>query len=157
MAAVVSTYSTAGEKIVAGFTLLELLLVLFIVAILAGIGLPSLHSFWQQLQTTTALNQQWQQLQFARSQAALHEQIVYYKWQARKWRIENDAGKIFRCGEFTRDISLRWQGGVGAREYVAFNASGFSQGQGSLYVYSKAICMGRFIINRTGRIRTTQC
>jgi len=60
------TDRAAGKK---GFTLVELLVVLFIVAILSAVAIPSLASWYQHFRTNTVARQLMTDLQYARMMA----------------------------------------------------------------------------------------
>jgi type IV fimbrial biogenesis protein FimT len=64
-----------------GFTLLELLVVLAIVAILGALTLPSLLGFNQEHKTEDTAQSLYYALQYARSEAVLHNTTIYVNFQ----------------------------------------------------------------------------
>ena len=82
---------TAGKQAY-GFSLLELLITLSIVAILAGLAAPSLVQQIQQDRLTSQANQLQAVFRFARGEAVKREQSVLLVAEERSWRVLLEQG-----------------------------------------------------------------
>jgi len=158
MATVSSTIRARGARSdVAGFSLLELLLVLFISSILLAIAVPNFREAFATSRADAIVHTQWQRLRLARTQAMVMNQKVSFDWQGLSWWIETENGHAFRHGQLDSGVRLKWRGSASMKQRIRYNENGFALGSGSLYVYEKKACLGRLVINRIGRIRLTDC
>lgn len=163
-----------------GFTLVELLIVLCIVAILTTVVVPELRHFIQEQRMVTQANEVLTVLAIARN-SALHRQVRVTlctsdnqqicnranAWEA-GWLLFTDAGvrgqvdendQILRSGgKLSADNTLRAGGTF--RYYVSYLPDGTSQGSGGLANDTLRLCDARgreharsIIINVTGRVR----
>lgn len=127
------------QRAEAGFTLLELVVVLALAALLLGLTLPSLHHSWQRSQVRVALRQLAVTLKTARSHAATQQQRVrvflnvpagqYQLEGSRVWRQLPGMMKIV-------DSSLVWQDRSVRTGYIAFYGDGSSSGGSLAFVDS---------------------
>jgi len=171
---------TRLKKPLGGFTLVELLVVLCVVAALTTMVVPSLRSFVQEQRMTTQANEVLTVLASARN-SALHRQVrvtlcASYDQQTchhtsfweTGWVLFTDTGVrgqldgsdqiLGSGGQLSGNSTLRAGGTF--RYYVSYLPNGMSQGSGGLANDTLRLCDARgreyarsIIINVTGRVR----
>jgi general secretion pathway protein H len=114
-----------------GFTLLELVIVLALLALMMGLVVPNMYSAWQRERDRAGMRQLMSTLRSARSIAATRHQRmrVFLDLDAGRYQLEGSSRKVdlsrrFRLGE----AHLVWQDRQARRGYIAFYGDGSSSG-----------------------------
>lgn len=114
-----------------GFTLLELVVVLALLALMMGLVIPSMHGAWRREQDRASLRQLLTTLRTARSVAATrHQRVrVFLDLAAGRYQLEGssragDLSRNFRLG----DAHLVWVDREARQGYIAFYGDGTSSG-----------------------------
>lgn len=155
----------------AGFTLMEVAIVLAIIGVLATFALPSFQGITHRSQGTAAVNDLVSSFNFARNEAITRSRLVTVcksndlltcdtsatGWQ-QGWLVyfENDAGnmEILRANNGIRG-NVDIVGNFNVRNRIRYAASGFMPGLSNGTIIAQA--GGRqidIVISNTGRIRT---
>ena len=120
----------------AGFSLLELVAVLALLALVMGLVVPSMYGAWQRERERASLRQLLTTLRTARSVAATrHQRVrVFLDLGAGLYSLEGSSleGELIQ-GLRLADAHLVWQDREARRGYIAFYGDGSSSG-GSLVV-----------------------
>ncbi len=113
-----------------GFTLLELLAVMALMALLMGLVLPAMHRTYKREQNRSALRQLAVTLRSARSLAATHHQRVRVFLDAKtlRYRLEGSTLGGVLTGMDLVESRLVWQDMEKRHGYVAFYGDGSSSG-----------------------------
>lgn len=116
-----------GER---GFTLLELICVLALLALLTGLVLPGLQRSWQRGQARASLRQLAATLRLARSEAATrHRRLrVFLDLDSNRYRLEESDRQGELTGLRLTQASLVWQDPFKRQGYIAFYGDGSSSG-----------------------------
>jgi general secretion pathway protein H len=118
----------AGEQ--KGFTLLELVVVLALLALMMGLVVPNMYGSWQRERDRAGLRQLLTTMRSARSIAATrHQRVrVFLDLGAGRYQLEGSSrqGDLsrFRLGE----AHLVWQDREARRGYIAFYGDGTTSG-----------------------------
>lgn len=114
-----------------GFTLLELMIVMALLALMMGMVVPSMYGTWHREREKASLRQLMTTLRSARSLAATrHQRVrVFLDLGAGRYQLEGssragDLSRSFRLG----DAHLVWQDRDTRKGYIAFYGDGSSSG-----------------------------
>lgn len=152
-----------------GFTLLEFVLVIGILALLLAVGIPSFKSLSSSAETNTILNDFLNSLHYARSEAIKrHSTIIIcstshcnekHDWQS-GWIIKDSKGTVLHQHSALPPGSYSHWGGMGAsKNMVQVEPDGFIDGvQESSFRYcasdkSSADWVDAVVINKVGNAR----
>ncbi len=163
-----------------GFTIIELLTSLTVVALLLGIAFPAFNDLRQQQDSTSAVNQLITSVQFARSAAiALHSTVTlcptseknrYVCGKRNQWhvgalafldlnssgKVDGDESLIKRFPALKKGSKTYWRS-FRNRSYLQINSRGLTNWQNGNILYCPPGGDPRFarqlIINVTGRVR----
>ena len=158
-----------------GFSLLELMIALLLLAVLVAIGAPSLNSLYEGYRAQTGIKQVQQLLQFARNQAISYGVRVSVcalkdgRCEADAWQqgvtvfsdgngnhvLDEDDKLLYQTGAFNSKDILKCN-----REAIRFMPDGLATGTNATFTY----CPGRvdspqsraLVINSAGRVRHSQ-
>jgi general secretion pathway protein H len=114
----------------AGFTLLELMAVLALMALLLGLVLPSLLHSWEREKNRATLRELTAALRTARSEAVTRSRTVrlFLNLKTGRYRLEgSDHGGVL-TGVSLSDARLVWQDLEKSQGYIAFYGDGSSSG-----------------------------
>ena len=119
---------TGGDQ--AGFTLLELLAVLFLMALLLGLVLPSLLHSWEREKDRGAMRELATTLRIARSEAGTsgRKVRVFLNLKTGRYRLEGTAREGALTGISLTDAVLVWYNQDKSQGYIAFFGDGSSSG-----------------------------
>ncbi len=152
-----------------GFSLLECLVVMLMIAILLTIAAPPFRNLLLRNQVTTVVNRLSNAIIFARSLAVKRHEVIAVcgshdgkncsgRWSKGQIIINPMHGDVIRqYGALPKQFRLLWRGGFGKNDRIALNSQGFLDGQqGSFY-----ICPGSqsnkfavmIVISASGRLR----
>jgi general secretion pathway protein H len=114
----------------AGFTLLELLAVLFLMALLLGLVMPSLLHSWQREKNRATLRELATTLRTARSEAVTRGRKVrvFLDLKTGRYRVEGSARRGALTGVSLTDAVLVWHNQDKSQGYIAFFGDGSSSG-----------------------------
>ncbi len=114
----------------AGFTLLELLGVLTLLALMLGLVAPNLYRSWQKEEAKESVRRLLLDLRKARSLAIAQNRTVKIFFDLDKNTYEWEKGGPQRCGPLIQgqDSALVWQGNAQRQGYLAFYSDGSSTG-----------------------------
>jgi general secretion pathway protein H len=114
----------------AGFTLLELLAVLFLMALLLGLVLPNLLHSWEGERNRATLRQLATTLRTARSEAITRGRKVrvFLNLKTGRYRMEGSGQEGALMGVSLTDAALVWQTPDKSQGYIAFFGDGSSSG-----------------------------
>jgi general secretion pathway protein H len=144
-----------------GFTLLELVIVLALLALMMGLVVPNMYGSWQRERDRAGMRQLMTTLRSARSIAATrHQRVrVFLDLDAGRYQLEGsarqvDLSKRFRLGE----AHLVWEDRQARRGYIAFYGDGSSSGGylalvdrgGKIQVIDVEILTGKVSLKTTG-------
>lgn len=113
-------FKTLRTATVAGFTLLELLVTLVVLAILVAVALPAQSRVVARTQVTTAANDLFVGLQYARQEAVRRNGPIQVcgsaggqdcdggHWQ--QWIVRSASGQILRTGQIPPSVSVQTVG-----------------------------------------------
>lgn len=152
-----------------GFTLLEILVVLLLLALLCSLALPAWHRVSQIWQQRQAINLTYDALQFARLQAVQHQYTTYFcLTRPDKKCVSHNAkgfiifyydkhGKliVLKSYQFQSDILWRWQG-LAAGHRIGFNPWGGSTANGHLSLQNAHNQWRKIAVSYTGRVHLTE-
>ncbi|MCA0949342.1 GspH/FimT family pseudopilin [Shewanella chilikensis] len=158
-----------------GFSLLEVIVAMVLLAILASVGAPSLKSLYESYRAQTGIKQVQQLLQFARNQAisygvrvsvcvlkdgrceadAWQQGITVFSDRNGNLTLDDDDKLLFQSGVFDSKDILKYN-----RKAIRFLPDGLASGTNGTFKY----CPGKansphskaLIINQAGRIRHSQ-
>ncbi|MBO2627819.1 GspH/FimT family pseudopilin [Shewanella algae] len=158
-----------------GFSLLEVMVAMALLAVLASVGAPSLKSLYEGYRAQTGIKQVQQLLQFARNQAISYGVRVSVcalkdgRCEADAWQqgvtvfsdrngnlaLDDDDKLLFQSGAFDSQDILRYN-----RDAIRFLPDGLATGTNGTFKY----CPGQansphseaLVINQAGRIRHSQ-
>jgi general secretion pathway protein H len=113
-----------------GFTMLELVCVLALLALLMGLVLPGMQRSWQRGRERASLRQLASTLRVARSEAAtLHRRIrVFLDLDTNRYRLEESGQQGQMAGMRLVEAHLVWQDAFKRQGYIAFYGDGSSSG-----------------------------
>lgn len=145
-----------------GFTLLELLIVLALLAILGHIAVPALEDLLERNQQQVAFNQITRALQNARAYAITHRVTVELCGSRDGLSCHSDWSHGWLLREVNNEIltvtllnnprqRLQWKG---VKPEIQFNSNGLSSiSNGRFYSCYKGKISWQLILNRQGRLR----
>jgi len=118
----------AGDQ--AGFTLLELMAVLVLVALLLGLVLPGLFKSWEREKTRAALRGLATALRTARSEAVTESRRtrLFVNLRDGRYWLEGASRAGLLTGLGLADAQLVWQNPERSQGYIAFYGDGSSSG-----------------------------
>ncbi len=119
-----------SQQAAAGFTLLELMCVLALLALLIGLVLPSMYRTIKREQTRATLRELAVALRTARSVAATsHRRVRFFvDLKTGRYRLEGSAQQRALVGMRLDEARLVWQTPEKRQGYIAFYADGSSSG-----------------------------
>ena len=119
-----------ADRIQAGFTLLELMAVLVLMALLMGLVLPSLLRSWEREKNRATLRELTTTLRTARSEAVTRGRKVrlFLNLKTGRYRLEGSAREGTLTGVSLTDARLVWQNPEKSQGYIAFFGDGSSSG-----------------------------
>jgi general secretion pathway protein H len=114
----------------AGFTLLELMAVLILMALLLGLVLPGLLHSWERESNRAALRDLVTALRIARSEAVTRgRQVrVFLNLKTGRYRLEGSTREGTLTGVSLSDARLVWQDPEKSQGYIVFFGDGSSSG-----------------------------
>jgi general secretion pathway protein H len=120
-----STISSQG-----GFTLLELMAVMALLALLVGLVLPSLLRSWERAGSRANLRKLTSALRLARSEAATqgHRVRLFLNLKNGRFQVEGSKQQGELKGIRLTDVHLVWEDQEKSQGYVAFYGDGSSSG-----------------------------
>jgi general secretion pathway protein H len=120
---------TAAE-VQAGFTLLELMAVMALMALLLGLVLPSLLHSWEREKNRATLRGLTAALRTARSEAVPRGRTVrlFFNLQTGRYRLEGSDHGGALTGVSLKDAQLVWQNLEKSQGYIAFYGDGSTSG-----------------------------
>jgi general secretion pathway protein H len=119
-----------ADRSQAGFTLLELMAVLGLMALLLGLVLPSLLHSWEREKNRASLRELTSTLRTARSEAVTtgHKVRLFLNLKTGHYRLEGSAREGALTGVSLDGASLVWQNPEKTQGYIAFFGDGSSSG-----------------------------
>ena len=119
-----------ADRAQAGFTLLELMAVLGLMALLLGLVLPSLLRSWEREKDRATLRELTATLRIARSEAVTKGRKVrlFLNLKTGRYRLEGSAREGALTGVSLSGASLVWQNPEKSQGYIAFFGDGSSSG-----------------------------
>ena len=117
-------------QVQAGFTLLELMAVLALMALLLGLVLPSLLRSWEREKNRAALRELTAALRTARSEAVTRGRKVrlFLNLKTGRYRLEGSTREGTLTGMSLTDARLVWEDPEKGQGYIAFFGDGSSSG-----------------------------
>ena len=114
----------------AGFTLLELMAVLGLMALLLGLVLPGLLRSWEREKNRVALRELTAALRTARSEAVTQGRKVrlFLNLKTGRYRLEGSTREGTLTGMSLNDARLVWQNPEKSQGYIVFFGDGSSSG-----------------------------
>jgi general secretion pathway protein H len=114
----------------AGFTLLELMVVLVLMALLIGLVMPNLMHSWEREKNRVTLREFATTLRTARSEAVTRGLRVrlFLDLRTGRYRLEGSAQEGTLTGVSLTDARLVWQNPEKSQGYIAFFGDGSSSG-----------------------------
>lgn len=114
----------------AGFTLLELMAVLILMALLLGLVLPGLLRSWEREKNRATLRELTAALRTGRSEAVTRGRKVrlFLNLKNGRYRLEGSAREGTLTGVSLTDARLVWQNPEKSQGYIAFFGDGSSSG-----------------------------
>ena len=114
----------------AGFTLVELLAVLALMALLLGLVLPGLLHSWEREKNRATLREFTATLRTARSEAVTRGRKVrlFLNLKTGRYRLEGSTLEGTLTGVSLTDVRLVWQDPEKSQGYIAFFGDGSSSG-----------------------------
>jgi general secretion pathway protein H len=119
-----------ADRAQAGFTLLELMVVLALMTLLMGLTLPSLVRSWEREKNRATLRELTATLRTARSEAITggYKVRLFLNLRSGRYRLEGSAREGTLTGVRLTDASLVWQDPEKSQGYIAFFEDGSSSG-----------------------------
>jgi general secretion pathway protein H len=119
-----------GGQAQAGFTLLELMAVLALMALFLGLVVPSLLRTWERQKNQAALRELTAALRTARSEAVTGGRRVrlFLNLKTGRYRLEGSAQGGALTGVRLTDARLVWQNQEKSQGYIVFYGDGSSSG-----------------------------
>lgn len=113
-----------------GFTLLELMMVMVLMALLVGLVLPGLMGTWERASSRANLGKLTSALRVARSEAATqgHRVRVFLDLKNGRFRMEGSKQQWELTGMRLIDAHLVWEDQEKSQGYIAFYGDGSSSG-----------------------------
>lgn len=148
-----------------GMTLIEMLLVISLLIILAGMSVVQWGGFSQANKSLTEVEEIVSLLAFARNQAVFLEQPVQVKRIQKEWQqglqIVTQDNRILHLSEqFVGAKLLTWQSSLNRDELLQFQPDGFTDGQKGTFYYcakNNSLKDSRgIVIIETGRVRVKE-
>jgi type IV fimbrial biogenesis protein FimT len=152
-----------------GYTLIECLITLFCIAVLATLAMASNTAWLNHHQSSLTIDKLVHDLKFAREQAILRHSIVSVcpsidqntcssatAWPLGYLVFVDPTGKAIFNGSHEKLIGATLMGSgtlSNSRQYVQFDANGFTRGSNSTFNYALNETIQKIIINLQGRIR----
>ena len=117
-------------RVQAGFTLLELMAVLGLMALLMGLVLPSLFHSWEREKQRAALRALTATLRTARSEAVTRgvKMRLFLNLKTGRYRLEGSEQGGTLTGMSLEGASLVWQNPEKSQGYITFYGDGSSSG-----------------------------
>jgi general secretion pathway protein H len=114
----------------AGFTLLELLAVLALMALILGLVLPSLLRSWEREKNRAALRELTAAVRTTRSEAITRgrKMRLFVNLKTGRYRLEGSTQEGILTGVSLSDARLVWQNPEKSQGYIAFFGDGSSSG-----------------------------
>lgn len=122
--------SRDARRTQAGFSLLELVAVLFLMALLLGLVLPGLIGSWEREKNRSTLREFTTTLRTARSDAVTRGSRVrlFLNLKTGRYRLEGSTQEGALKGVSLTDALLVWQNPEKSRGYIAFYGDGSTSG-----------------------------
>jgi general secretion pathway protein H len=119
-----------AHRLQAGFTLLELMAVLALMALMMGLVLPSMVRSWEREKTRATVREVTATLRTARSEAITRGVKVrlFLDLTTGRYRLEGSAREGALTGVSLSGASLVWQNPEKSQGYIAFFGDGSSSG-----------------------------
>jgi general secretion pathway protein H len=119
-----------ADRAQAGFTLLELMAVLILMALLLGLVLPGLLRSWERGKSRAAIRELTSALRTARSEAVTRGRKfrVFLNLKTGGYRLEGSTREGTLTGVSLTDARLVWQDPERSRGYIVFFGDGSSSG-----------------------------
>lgn len=113
-----------------GFTLLELMAVMALIALLVGLVLPSLMRSWERAGSRANLRKLTSALRLARSEAATqgHRVRLFLNLKNSRFQVEGSKQQGELTGMRLTDVHLVWEDQDKSQGYIAFYGDGSSSG-----------------------------
>lgn len=119
-----------ADRAQAGFTLLELMVVLALMTLLMGLVLPSLVRSWEREKNRATIRDLTATLRTARSEAITRgfKVRLFLNLKSGRYRLEGSAREGILTGVRLTDARLVWQDPEKSQGYIAFFGDGSSSG-----------------------------
>jgi general secretion pathway protein H len=113
-----------------GFTLLELMAVMALIALLVGLVLPGLMRSWERASSRANIRKLTSALRLARSEAATqgHRVRLFLNLKNGRFQVEGARQQGELTGMRLTDVQLVWEDQEKRRGYIAFYGDGSSSG-----------------------------